>query len=96
MSQASTVTASLTSAEQIKDKILRLRTALQQQLPNYESLLQIIHMNLSKDPDVVHLLTEEEIGVICAGLQKKTMVVIISGELKKKSPGKGKVALDDL
>lgn len=86
---------SLSVAEQMKTKIAELLEALQKQLPGYESLLHTIHRNLANDPDTVHLLSDEEIGVICAGLAKRTGVFIAKAEVEKKS-GKGKTTLGDL
>lgn len=97
-SSDSTVTLPVapTQAEQIKAKILDLQEALQKQLPSYESLLHTIHRNLSMDASTVHLLSEEEIGVICAGLQKRTGVFIQQEVVKKVKVSKGKISVDDL
>lgn len=93
-----TVSIPLTVAEQMKERILSLQEALQQQLPGYESLLHTIHRNLASDPDTVHLLSEEEIGVIVAALSKRTGVLIMKEieEKAKKSVKSGKVVLGDL
>ena len=80
----STQVVSLNSTEQIKDKILQLQESLQKQLPNYEGLLHTIHQALAKDPDTVHFLSDQEIGVIVSGLSKKTGVVVAEKEAKKK------------
>lgn len=93
----STVVVPLTNSEQIKARIADLLEALQKQLPSYESLLHTIHRNLATDPDTVSLLTEEEIGVICAGLAKRTGVFIAKVEAEKMvKGGKGKVKLEEL
>lgn len=95
----STVTVPLTNAEEISGKIESLKEALQQRLPSYESLLHTIHRNLANDPSTVHLLSEEQIGIICAGLQKKTGVFIANAEAEKtvKSGKKtGKVDVSEL
>ena len=89
----STVVAPMSEADQIKDKIAKLSDSLQKQLPSYESLLHTIHMNLAKSPDTVHLLTDQEIGIICAGLSKKTNVIIAPKEAKKSLKG---TKLEDL
>jgi len=81
--------------EVIKAKIADLLDALQQQLPAYESLLHQIHRNLAMDPETVHLLSEEEIGVICSALQKRTGV-FIAQEVATKKGGKGGRSLSDL
>jgi hypothetical protein len=95
----STVVTALSNTDQIKARIAELRESLQQQLPNYESMLHTIHRNLANDPATVQLLTEEEIGVICAGLSKRTGVFIAAAEAEKMVKGakKGKkIDVDDL
>lgn len=91
----------LTNAEQIINKIVELQQRLQAAAPGYESLLQTIHVALSKDEEVVHLLSEEHIGIIVAGLAKKKGQVIIDGARKgqgKTTTGKKlkDISLDDL
>ena len=81
----STRVVSLSIADQIKGKIFDLQKSLQQNLPNYESLLHTIHVSLSKSPDTVHLLTDDEIGVICSGLSKKTQIVVATKAATTKS-----------
>jgi hypothetical protein len=76
----STVIAPMPEAAAIKDKIYQLQESLQQGLPNYEHLLHVIHRELGASEDTVHFLTDEEIGIICRGLTKKTGV-----ELKAKT-----------
>ncbi len=71
-----TSTSPLSSAEQIFSKILELQQKLQAAAPNYEHLLHTIHMMLQKDPDLTHLLSEEQIGVVVAGLCKRKNIVI--------------------
>lgn len=92
--------APLTGAEQVSQKISELQVSLQQQLPNYESQLHIIHTMLGKNEELVHLLTEEQIGTVVAGLTKKKAVVFAE---EKKTSGKtasGKklkdISVDDL
>lgn len=77
----------LSNAEQIINKIGDLQARLQAAAPGYEMLLQQIHIALSKDEEVVHLLSEEQIGIIVAGLAKKKGQVIIAASQK----GQGKV-----
>lgn len=93
----STVVVPLDKTEQIKARIADLRDSLRAQLPNYESLLHTIHRNLATDPDTVHLLTDEEIGIIVAALSKRTGIFIAKEVAEKKSGSKGKKAdLSDL
>jgi hypothetical protein len=95
-SKESTVVEPISNGDQIKQKILDLQSALQNQLPSYESLLHTIHRNLATDPDTVHLLTDEEIGIICAGLSKRTGVVIMKEIVEKTKKSRTKVTLEDL
>ncbi len=99
-SQDSLVVEPLSEAEQVVGKISELQTALQRQLPEYSSILHSIHTELQRSPDTVHFLTDEQIGVIVAGLQKKTGMFIAAETAKKPigSGGKrgGKIGLDDL
>jgi hypothetical protein len=74
--------APLQGADIIKHKISQLQEALQQQSPGYEELLRTIHVALHKDEELVHLLSEEEVGTIVAGLGKKTNIVIANLESK--------------
>lgn len=97
-SQAVTPTP-LPSASIIADKIAELQVALAAGAPQYESLLHTIHVALHKDDELVHLLTEEQVGVICAGLGKKKSIVIAASTAKTKISGGRSlkdVTLDDL
>lgn len=77
--------ATLPEADAIFQRIDDLQEALQKQLPSYERLLFIIHEQLRKDEDLVQFLTEEQIGIICAGLAKKKDIVISVTATKKGS-----------
>lgn len=96
------MSTTLTSSEQIVQRIGELQEALAKNLPNYESLLHIIHTALHKDEECVVLLTPEQVGVLCAGLSKKKGIVIAVNATKsaaKKTAGGKKlsdVTLDDL
>ena len=90
----SVVVTTMSAAEQIKEKIKHLYENLQASLPHYEHQLHVIHQALLKSPDTVHLLTEQEVGIIVSGLSKKTGIIIAEKE-KKKSANK-KVTLEDL
>lgn len=87
---------------QMAQKIADLQTALQTRAPGYERLLHEIHVGMQKDPDVVHLLTDEQVGVVVAGLSKKKNVVIAEPDkiAKKRTLANGKplseATLDDI
>lgn len=90
----------LTGAEQIVDRINSLQQSLQQNLPNYESLLHTIHVALSKDEECAILLTPEQVGILCAGLSKKKNIVIATSSKAASKTTAGKslkdTTLDDL
>lgn len=75
----------LSNAEQIKSRIADLQKALQTQSPGYESLLHTIHVATQKDEAIMHLLTEDEVGVLVAGLAKKKNIIIATSAAKSKT-----------
>jgi C4-type Zn-finger protein len=79
---------------QIFQKIEDLKTALQEAIPGYEQILFTIHRNLASDPDVIHILSEEQIGVIVSGLSKKKAIHIV--ETKTKASKSRKITEHDL
>lgn len=94
--QDSTVVMPLTAAEQIKSRIIDLQDQLRKMAPEYESNLHYIHRALAVDPETVQLLTNEEIGVIVAGLARKTGVTIAAETVSKTGKGKNKINVEDL
>ncbi|CAN5950703.1 unnamed protein product [Sphagnum jensenii] len=95
-SDDSVATTEMTIVAQISDKILALQTALSKQLPSYEGLLHVIHRTLAQQPETVHFLTDEEIGIICAGLSKKTGVVLSAKDKKITAKSLKGITADDL
>ncbi len=76
------------TATQVKEAIASLQNALLSAHPTMPILLREIHQTLRKDPEVVTLLSEEEIGVIVNGLSaqtKTTIAVSISSGKKGKA-----------
>ena len=82
----------------IIDRINALQKALAAGLPNYESILYQVHRQLAEDDSLVHILTEEQIGVIVSGLSRKKNVLLVKQEIKKVSSNKklGQTTVDDL
>jgi hypothetical protein len=74
----------------LSEKIAALDKALVAASPGMDSLLQTIHRNLDKDPELVHLLKEEEISVIFRGLERQTQTTIVSDSVKSAGSGKNK------
>ena len=88
----------LGNAEQIVSRIAELRSSLDSQLPGYERLLQVIHTAIAKDPDIAHVLTEEQVGTIVEGLSRKKSIVLVEASKKSKSESKRlkSLTVDDL
>ena len=83
--------------EIISLKIQELYEAVQSTLPNMPTLLRDIHSNLKQDPDLVTLLSPEEVSIIVSGLSKQTQTTITAQVL---TGGKGKslkkISVDDI
>lgn len=88
----------LSACDQIVGRITQLQEMLRVNAPAYESQIFIIHKSLIDDPDVVHLLTDEQIGVIVSALAKKKNIVIATSEAKSKGDQKklAGLSLNDL
>ena len=93
----------MTSHEFQYDKVLGriadLRDALDQTLPNMPVILQEIHSSLREDPEIVTLLSEDEIATIVKGLEQYEDTVIVERATKKTSGRKkavSKLTADDL
>lgn len=69
-----------------KNMLLELEDKLNSRIDNFPYLLRDIHQHLRKDPEVVTVLTDEEIGLIVRGL--KTMTGTILG-VETKATGAG-------
>ena len=88
----------MTPAEQIHEKILNLKKALDEQNPGMENWLRDIHTNLTKDESLVQCLTPEEVALIVTGLSIKAKTKIVDDTVKSK-PSKAslsKLTVDDL
>ena len=83
--------------EIISLKISELYESVQRSLPGMPTLLRDIHANLKQDPELVTLLTPEEVSVIVSGLSKQTATTITTQVL---TGGKGKslkkISVDDI
>lgn len=81
---------------EVKEAIASLQNSLLSQHPEMPILLRKIHQQLKADPDIVTLLTEEEIGVIVNGLSKQTNTVIATSISKSKTKSIKSIGLSDL
>ena len=83
----------------IKTKLDELDRMLMEKHPGMPMLLRDIHKTLKAQPDIVTLMTEEEIAIIVRGLEKQTNSQLVAATLK---PTKAKkeslknVTTDDL
>lgn len=75
----------MTPAEQIHEKILKLKEMIDTQNPGMENWLRDIHQNLHKDESLVQVLSPEETGIIVSGLSQKAKTVIIEEAVAKKT-----------
>lgn len=70
-------------------KLQSLEEALISSHPAMPGILRDIHQQISKDPELVTVLTDEQIGVIVNGLKKQTNTEL-SGSVAKQSKAKDK------
>ena len=86
-----------TSHLEISIKIAELEDTLKSAHPSMPTLLREIHRNLQQDPEIVTLLTSEEVSIIVRGLSAQTNVTITTSIV---SGGKGKamkkMTMDDI
>jgi hypothetical protein len=85
----------------IKGKIAEMNTALLASNPLMPVLLREIHQHLRKDPELVTIITEEEIGMIVNGLKKQTNTVLATTTIKQSTSKaekvkQAKLTLDDI
>ena len=81
--------AALPLASEFLHKLADLEEKLRASAPGYESLLFSIHKQLSSDEQLVHLLTDEQIGIIVAGLTKRKSIVL--ADIGKKTTSNTKI-----
>jgi len=85
----------------IKTKLAELEQAMLTKHPSMPVLLRTIHQQLRKDPELVTIISEEEIGLIVNGLKIQTNTEIVMASDKpaaKKAAKKAAAAIgfDDL
>lgn len=83
-------------AFEVREKLASLENALLEKTSNMPTLLRDIHRNLKKDPDLVTLLSEEEISVLVRGLKEQTKTELSVTLVKKKTKAASKMTLADL
>lgn len=81
----------MTPHEEVSLKMETLRSALLADTPQLPMILSQIKVYLSKNPEVVTLLSEEEIGEIVRSAQTVSRIKLVENATKSK----GKKALKD-
>lgn len=84
----------------LRQRIYSLEEAMKSNHPAMDSLLQTIHRNLDKDPELIHLLKPNETSILFGALQKKTQTKIVQETVKSAGSGKSKklknIGIEDL
>jgi hypothetical protein len=80
----------LTEADAIHQRIAELQEELDKASPNIATHLLKIHKDLAASPELLHILSEDEIAVIAKGLQVQSQVQIVAP--KAKAPKREKLA----
>jgi hypothetical protein len=81
--------------DRIRDRMAELQESLDKDMPGFAFILKDIHDNIRADPDVVTVLTDEEIAVIVKGLEKHSHIVVTPAKAKKTTK-KTPISADDL
>lgn len=84
---------------EIKTKLDELEQALLTNHPTMSTILRDIHKTLKAQPDIVTLMSEEEIAIVVQGLTKQTNTKLVESTLKPSAAKKAalsKVTSDDL
>lgn len=68
----------------VRDRIAGLANALEEKNPGIENYLSAINMDVRQYPELMHMLSEEEIAAIYKGLQTKTGIHVTVKTAKKK------------
>lgn len=70
---------------ELKEKVVSLQNAILEMHPQLPILLRTIHTQLMNDPEMVTVLSEEDIGIIVSGLSRQTKTEITTTPAKKES-----------
>jgi hypothetical protein len=81
---------------QLREKVAALQDALLTSNPLMPSLLRQIHTQLRDDPEIVTLLSEEDICGIVNGLKRQTATELTSATLKSKTKSLKTLSVGDL
>jgi hypothetical protein len=73
------------TAFRFKESVAALAEIILTAHPSLPVLLRTIHSQIKKDPEVVTLLSEDEIGIIVNGLKRQTQVELVTTTVKPTS-----------
>lgn len=96
LSQLKLPTTKLIAATSIQEKIADLKAKMDSKLPGLETALASIHKQLLEDTALVHILSDEEVGVICNGLARAKQIILVTKEAKSSRKSLSKTTIDDL
>lgn len=72
----------MTPAEALKMQMAELESALEQDNPGMKTILKDIHSKLKNDPEIVTLMSDEDISVIIHALSRTTDTEIQTAKVK--------------
>lgn len=84
----------LTTVDEIHQRIADLQLELDKASPGIATHLFKIHKDLGGSPELLHILSEDEIATIAKGLQVQSQVQLVTA--KAKAPSTRKQNLADL
>lgn len=76
-----------------KNMLLELEDKLNNRVDNFPYLLRDIHQHLRRDPEIVTVLSDEEIGLIVRGIKTMTGTVLGTTAAAKKTGGRAKKSM---
>lgn len=82
-----------TTALPFKNMLLELEEKLNNRVENFPYLLRDVHQHLRKDPEIVTILTDEEIGLVIRGLKTMTGTILGTTTAAKKTGGRAKKSM---
>lgn len=80
-------------AVSFKNMLLELEDKLNNRVDNFPYLLRDIHQHLRRDPEIVTVLSDEEIGLIIRGIKTMTGTVLGTSATAKKTGGRSKKSM---
>ena len=87
-----------TTLETIQNNLAMIKEELAKTIPNIAQSIRFIHQALSKDQDLVTIMSEEELAVLISGLKVQTRTEITASVAKSGAGAKAvlkNATLDD-